>query len=198
MRRVHRRCIAPWWVETPGFTVAVCDLKQDTWYLQTPTSLAVNKDTACLHTVAKTKHTPSRRWPDLNNCSYNDLYDCNRVLLVLDFHLTRLRDIKLAGKYSSLSVGVRVFLKEISAWLSGRISPQCGKDPSAGGPDRIEQEEERSAPSSRENSSSEFYDVSTGTLELVPAAPKVLRPSTWGRKFHHPLTWGHSEWMPID
>lgn len=36
-------------------------------------------------------------------------------LLVLDFHLTRLRDIKLAGKYSSLSVGVRVFLKEISA-----------------------------------------------------------------------------------
>lgn len=35
--------------------------------------------------------------------------------LILDFHLTRLRDIKLAGKSSSLSVGVRVFLKEISA-----------------------------------------------------------------------------------
>lgn len=36
-------------------------------------------------------------------------------LLILDFHLTRLRDIKLAGKSSFLSVGVREFLKEISA-----------------------------------------------------------------------------------
>lgn len=115
MRRVRRRCIAPLWVENPRFTVAVCDLKQDTWYLQTPTSLAVNKDTACLHTVAKTKHTQSRGDQILITVLIMTYMIVIEFLLVLDFHLTRLRDIKLAGKYSSLSVGVRVFLKEISA-----------------------------------------------------------------------------------